>query len=246
MQFQNPVVLITGAAKRIGACIARTLHFANYNVVIHYHHSQTEATALAKELNQLRPDSAITLRADLLNTAQLPDLIASAAQAWQRLDVLVNNASTFYPTPLGFVTEVEWGDLLGSNVKAPFFLAQAAIPFLQQQKGNIINIVDIHVHRPLREHSVYCIAKAGLEMLTRSLAKELAPGIRVNGISPGAIIWPEGQNEVDPATQAKIIANIPLHRIGDPQDIADAAKFLLAHQYVTGQVIAIDGGKSIG
>ncbi len=241
----NPVAFITGAARRIGASIARNLHFHNYNVVIHYHHSSSEAFALAKELNSLRPDSAFCIHGDLLNTALLKDLVQESAQVWQRLDVLVNNASTFYPTPIGEINEVQWGDLMGSNLKAPLFLTQAAMPYLKQQKGNVINIIDIHAKRPMLNHSVYSIAKAGLAMLTKSMALELAPEIRVNGISPGANIWPEGQNQIDSEKQIKLVAKIPLKRVGEPEDIADSIKFLLDNTYITGQIIAIDGGKSL-
>lgn len=241
----NPVALITGAARRIGASIARNLHFQNYNVIIHYHHSSSEAIALAKELNALRPNSAICIHSDLLNTALLNDFIHEAAQVWQRLDALVNNASTFYPTQIGETTEVQWGDLMGSNLKAPFFLIQAAVPYLKQNKGNVVNIIDIHSNKPMLDHCVYSIAKAGLAMLTKSLALELAPDIRVNGVSPGVNIWPEGQNQIEPEQQAKMIAKIPLKRVGIPQDIAEAVGFLLANKYLTGQIIAVDGGKSL-
>jgi pteridine reductase len=241
----NPVALITGAARRIGADIARNLHFQNYNVVIHYHHSSSEAIALTKELNSLRPDSAICIHGDLLNTALLNDLIHEAVQIWQRLDALINNASTFYLTPIGEITEVQWGDLMGSNLKAPFFLIQAAVPYLRQQKGSVINIIDIHAKKPMLDHSVYSIAKAGLAMLTKSLALELGPEIRVNGVSPGVNVWPEGQNQIDLDKQTKMIAKIPLKRVGTPQDIAEAVKFLLANDYITGQIISVDGGKSL-
>lgn len=241
----NPVALITGAARRIGASIARNLHFYNYNVVIHYHHSSGEAIALAKELNSLRPDSAVCIQGDLLNTSSLNDLIQECVQVWQRLDVLINNASTFYPTPVGEINEVQWGDLMGSNLKAPLFLIQAAVPFLRQQKGNVINIIDIHAQRPMLNHTVYSIAKAGLAMLTKSMALELAPDIRINGVSPGANIWPEGQNQMNPDQQTKLINKIPLKRVGEPQDIADSVKFLLDNKYITGQIIAVDGGKSL-
>lgn len=241
----NPVALITGAARRIGASIARNLHFHNYNVVIHYHHSSSEAMLLAKELNLLRPDSAICIHGDLLNTASLNDLIQECVRVWQRLDVLINNASTFYPTPVGEINEVQWGDLIGSNLKAPLFLTQAAVPYLRQQKGNVVNIIDIHANRPMLNHTVYSIAKAGLAMLTKSMALELAPDIRVNGISPGANIWPEGQNQIEPDKQVKLITKIPLQRVGEPQDIADGVKFLLDNKYITGQIIAVDGGKSL-
>ena len=241
----NPVALITGAARRIGADIARNLHFQNYNVVIHYHHSSSEAIALTKELNSLRPDSAICIHGDLLNTALLNDLIHEAVQVWQRLDALINNASTFYLTPIGEITEVQWGDLMGSNLKAPFFLIQAAVPYLRQHKGSVINIIDIHAKKPMLDHSVYSIAKAGLAMLTKSLALELGPEIRVNGVSPGVNVWPEGQNQIDLDKQTKMIAKIPLKRAGIPQDIAEAVKFLLANDYITGQIISVDGGKSL-
>lgn len=241
----SPVALITGAARRIGACIARTLHFHNYNVIIHYHHSATEAIALAKELNSLRPDSAITIQGDLLNTALIKDLIQECVHVWQRLDVLINNASTFYPTVIGEITEVQWGDLMGSNLKAPLFLIQAAAPYLKQQQGNVLNIIDIHAQRPMVNYSVYSIAKAGLAMLTKALAIELAPDIRVNGVSPGANIWPEGQNEMTLDKQAKLLKKIPLKKVGEPQDIADAVSLLLLNKYITGQIIAVDGGKSL-
>lgn len=241
----NPVAMVTGAARRIGACIARSLHFQKYNVIIHYHHSSSEAVALAKELNLLRPDSAVCVHGDLLNTASLNDLIKESAQVWQRLDVLINNASTFYPTLMGETTEVQWGDLMGSNLKAPFFLSQAAMPYLKQQQGNIINIIDIHAQKPMAKHSVYSIAKAGLAMLTKSLAIELAPDIRVNAVSPGTNIWPEGQNEIAIENQTKMTAKIPLKRVGTPQDIADAVTFLLSSKYITGLIIAVDGGKSL-
>ncbi len=241
----NPVALITGAARRIGATIARNLHFQNYNVIIHYHHSSSEAIALAKELNSLRPNSASCIHSDLLNTALLSDFIHESAQVWQRLDALINNASTFYPTQIGETTEVQWGDLMGSNLKAPFFLIQAAVPYLKQHQGSVVNIVDIHSKKPMLTHSVYSIAKAGLAMLTKSLALELAPEIRVNGISPGVNIWPEGQNQIELDQQIKMINKIPLKRVGMPQDIADAVGFLLTHQYMTGQIIDVDGGKSL-
>jgi pteridine reductase len=241
----NPVALITGAARRIGADITRNLHFQNYNVVIHYHRSSSEAIALAKELNSLRPASAICIHGDLLNTVLLNDLIHEAVQVWQRLDALINNASTFYPTPIGETTEVQWGDLIGSNLKAPFFLTQAAAPYLRQYKGSVVNIIDIHAKKPMMDHSVYSIAKAGLAMLTKSLALELGPEIRVNGVSPGVNIWPEGENQIRLEKQKKMIAKIPLKRVGVPQDIADAVGFLLAHDYITGQIIAVDGGRSL-
>ncbi len=241
----NQAVLITGAGKRVGAAIARHLHAAGANVVIHYRNSATEAASLASRLNDSRPQSAVTLAGDLLATASLPDLVQRAAAAFGRLDVLVNNASSFYPTPLGTITETEWNDLFGTNLKAPLFLAQAAIPYLKTTRGLILNLVDIHSQRPLPEHTVYCAAKAGLAMLTRALARELGPDIRVNGIAPGPILWPEGG--LDSALQDKIISRTALRRAGSPDDIGKAVLFFVKDApYVTGQILAVDGGRSIG
>jgi len=236
--------LITGAAARIGAEIARTLHATGMNIVIHYRSSAGSAEVLAKYLNQLRANSASTLQADLLNTSSLDTLVKNAASIWGELDVLVNNASSFYPTPVGKITEAHWDDLMGSNLKAPVFLSQAAVPYLKQTQGCIINIVDIHGFRPMKEHPVYCAAKAGLAMLTQSLAKELGPEIRVNGVAPGAIMWPS--TELDPEIQASILERTALKRQGNPEDIAKAVKFLIMDAgYITGQVIPVDGGRSL-
>jgi len=215
------------------------------NIAVHYRSSVSEADDLAGELNAVRPNSAITVQADLLNNGQLAPLVDQVIARSGRLDLLLNNASTFYPTPLDTVTEEQWDDLFGTNLKAPLFLAKAAAPHLRRTGGNIINIVDIHAQRPLRNHPIYGPAKAGLAMLTRALAKDLAPEIRVNGVSPGAILWP---NEGMPAkAEQAILRQIPLNRTGGPADIAKAVLFLVKDApYITGQIIAVDGGRSIG
>ena len=238
------VALVTGASRRIGAAIVRGLHAAGYRVLLHYHRSADEARQLAEELNAERPGSILTQQADLDDTAALSGLVNRAIDAWGRLDALVNNASTFYPTPLGTVTESQWDALLGSNLKAPFFLCQAAAPQLARRQGAIVNLVDVYAERPLKDYPVYSIAKAGLAALTRSLAVELAPNVRVNGVAPGAILWPEQTDGGQ--TQADILARIPLARSGSPVDIAGAVRFLLeGAPYVTGQIIAVDGGRSV-
>ncbi|HEV7607794.1 MAG TPA: pteridine reductase [Steroidobacteraceae bacterium] len=237
-------VLITGGARRVGAAIARALHGAGANLVVHYRKSATEAAELADQLNTARPKSVVTFQADLLDLARLPALVEFAVRSFGGLDVLVNNASTFYATKIGEVTPAAWDDLLGSNLKVPLFLAQAAAPALKQSGGLILNIVDIHALRPLRHHTVYCAAKAGLHMLTRSLAKELGPEVRVNGISPGPVLWPE--HEGDSATRAKIVQRTILQKMGTPEDIARTALFFAAHApFITGQVLAVDGGRSV-
>ncbi|MBU2677304.1 MAG: pteridine reductase [Gammaproteobacteria bacterium] len=243
--LHDKVVLVTGAARRIGAAIVTRLHENGARVAIHYRGSEDEAKQLAAGLNEKRRESAATFQADLLDTDELPKLVAAVTGWAGRLDCLVNNASSFYPTPIGNITETQWQDLVGSNLKAPLFLSQAAAPQLQEHGGVIVNIVDIHAQRPLRNHAVYGPAKAGLAMLTRSLAKDLAPHIRVNGVSPGAILWPEdGMSE---AAQATILRQVPLQRPGDPDDIADCVLYLWRDAtYVTGQIIAVDGGRSIG
>jgi pteridine reductase len=230
-------VLITGAARRVGAAIARELHAAGASLLIHYRQSGKDAEALIGELNAARPDSAATFRCDLLDLGKLDELAAFAVGRFGRLDVLVNNASTFYETPVGQITPQAWDDLLGTNLKVPLFLSQAAAPALRKTRGLILNIVDIHAQRPLRNYTVYCAAKAGLHMLTRSLAKELGPDIRVNGISPGPVLWPEQGG--DEKTRAKIIQRTILQRMGTPGDFAASAPF------VTGQILAVDGGRSV-
>jgi len=239
------VILVTGAARRIGAAIVTCLHTNGARVAIHYRGSADEAHELAARLNGIRADSAKTFKADLLDVANLPSLVSAVVDWGGRLDGLVNNASSFYPTPIGSITEQQWDELVGSNLKAPLFLAQAAATYLRESGGAIVNIVDIHAGRPLRNHLVYGSAKAGLAMLTRSLAKDLAPEIRVNGVSPGAILWPE--NGMTETVQQTILDQIPLERPGDPEDIAACVLYLLRDAtYVTGQIIAVDGGRSIG
>jgi pteridine reductase len=238
-------VLITGAARRVGAVMARTLHSAGANLVLHYRSSAEEASALAHDLNRGRAGSATTVQGDLLDAAALTALAHTAAAAFGGLDILINNASSFYPTPLGDIGEDDWNDLIGTNLKAPLFLAQAAAPKLRERSGLIVNMTDIHGIRPLRRHPVYCIAKAGLIMLTKSLARELGPQVRVNAISPGPVMWPE--DGVDEALREKIIGRTALKRGGSAEDVARAALFFACEApFVTGQVLAIDGGRSIG
>ena len=243
--LQGRVALITGGAKRLGNAIAHALHQEGAQLVIHYRSSKAQAEALVSELNALRAGSAVAIACDLLNTAALPGLIAQTLSHFGRLDVLVNNASSFYPTPIGSITEQHWDDLLGSNLKAPLFLAQAAAPALRQTQGLILNMVDIHAQRPLPAYTVYSIAKAGLATLTKSLARELGPEIRVNAIAPGPVLWPE--HEMSAELQQEIISKTALKRQGSPQDIARAALFFAKDApYVTGQILAVDGGRSIG
>lgn len=239
------VSLVTGSARRIGATINRRLHDEGVDVAIHFRGSSDHAEALAAELNAIRADSAATFRADLVQTDTLAELAQNVLDWKGRLDILVNNASTFYPTPPGQISEQNWEDLIGTNLKAPVFLTQALLPALRHARGVIINIVDIHSQRPLKHHLVYGPAKAGLAMLTRSLAKDLAPDIRVNGVSPGAILWPdEGHN--DTAIDS-ILRQVPLKRAGNPEDVAGCVLYLVRDaEYVTGQIIAVDGGRSIG
>jgi len=241
----QPVALITGAARRIGATIARRLHQVGYRVVIHYQHSEQDAQQLAAELNQQRPDSAICLQADLCDNDALDPLALAAQQQWRRLDLLVNNASSFYPTPIAQINDADWNALIGSNLKAPLWLSKALAPMLRQQQGSIVNIVDVHAQRPLQNYPLYSIAKAGLAMLTQSLAKELAPHIRVNGVAPGPILPPEGAAKRDPATEQLTLDKTLLRRYGTPDDIADTVLFLAQQSFITGQIIAVDGGKSI-
>jgi pteridine reductase len=244
-ELQGRWALITGAAKRVGAVIARTLHGAGANVAIHYFSSSAPADALAAELNEQRAGSAITAQADLRSINAINSLVANMIEETGRLDLLVNNASTFYPTPIGTITDEQWEDLISANLKAPLFLSQAAYPHLREAQGAIVNIVDIHARRPLRHHLVYGPAKAGLAMLTRSLAKDLGPDIRVNGVSPGAVLWPE--DGMPENIQQSIIREIALKRVGAPEDIAGAVLYLARDAtYVTGQILAVDGGRSIG
>ena len=239
-------VLVTGAAKRIGAVIARTLHTAGANVAIHYHSSDDAARELVADLERKRRGSAFAVSADVRDVRALERMAHDVVERTGRLDVLINNASNFYPTPLGTITEEQWNDLVGSNLKAPLFLTQALLPALRATQGVVVNIVDVHAQRPLRDHPVYGAAKAGLAMLTRSLAKDLGPDVRVNGVSPGAILWPEGDGMSD-KLRAGIIKQTALKRAGEPEDIAAAVLFLVRDApYVTGQIIAVDGGRSVG
>jgi pteridine reductase len=237
--------LVTGAARRVGAGIVRALHAAGSNVLIHCHHSVAEAQALAAELERERPNSTAVLVCDLLDDTALPKLIDSARQRFGALHLLVNNASSFYPTPFGSVTAVQWDDLVGTNLRAPLLLAQTAATELRRTRGALINIVDIHGLRPLRHHVVYSVAKAGLIMLTRALARELAPEVRVNAIAPGPVLWPEAPMPED--QKDDILRRTPLHRRGSPDDIARAVLFFAADApFITGQILAVDGGRSIG
>jgi pteridine reductase len=236
--------LVTGAARRVGAAIARELHVQGANVVIHHRGSAVDARNLAASLNAARKNSAALVRVELRDTAALAGCVEDAVQAFGRLDILVNNASAFYPTPVGEITEAAWDELLGSNLKAPLFLSQAAAPALRRTQGLIVNIVDIHALRPLKRHTVYSITKAGLALLTRALARELGPEIRVNGVAPGPVLWPE--DEIDAALKEEIIERTALKRAGSPQDVARAVAFFAKDApYVTGQILAVDGGRSI-
>ncbi len=240
------VALITGAARRIGAVLATSFHGAGYNVILHYLNSEAEAIALQTHLNQLRNNSATLLQADLTDTNDWGSLALECTEHWGRIDVLVNNASVFYPTLVGNVTVDMWQELIGSNLRAPFFLSQALIPALNKSTGNIINIVDIHAEKPLKDYPVYSIAKAGLAMLTQSLAKELAPHIRVNGVAPGTILWPEDKATLSESAKENILNKVPLGRQGTPEDIARTVLFLADDApYITGQIINVDGGRSV-
>ena len=238
------VALITGAARRIGAVIAETLHNAGADIVIHYRSSSADAKSLQHRLNKKRENSCFIIQADLLEVDCLPELIQKVINQTARLDILVNNASSFYPTKIGEITEQDWDDLIGSNLKAPLFLSQAASTHLKAAGGCIVNIVDIHGIRPMKAHPVYSSAKAGLAMLTQSLARELGPDVRVNGVAPGAIIWPEA----DKATQTpeEIVNKTALKRQGTPVDIAKAVLFLVRDaDYITGHIIPVDGGRML-
>jgi pteridine reductase len=238
------VALITGGAQRIGAEIARSLHGEGMDLALHYRSSEAEARVLCAELEQTRPASVLLVQADLGDTAALPGLCERAAAFRGRLDLLVNNASSFYPTPIDTATEAQWDELMGANLKGPFFLAQAAAPWLRASGGAIVNLVDIHGERPLKEHPIYCMAKAGNAMMVRALARDLGPGVRVNGVAPGAILWPEqGMGE---QAQRQILARTALGRLGTPAEVARAVLFLVRDaDYITGQIINVDGGRTV-
>ncbi|MEK6243617.1 MAG: pteridine reductase [Pseudomonadota bacterium] len=242
--LQGKVVLVTGAARRIGAAIARRLHASGANVLLHYRGAEAEAASLEAELNATRAKSASKVKADLLAPIAPRALVSAALERFGRLDVLVNNASTFYPTAVGSIEAGHWEDLMGSNLRAPLFLAQQAAPQLKKNGGAIVNVADIHAERPLKGYLVYSIAKAGLVALTRALALELAPEIRVNGVAPGAIAWPE-DGQFEPPERERIVATTPLARLGSPGDIARAVHFLVCAPFVTGQILAVDGGRSL-
>jgi pteridine reductase len=238
-------VLITGAARRIGAALARGFHAHGADICIHCRRSVGEAERLRDELNGKRAGSVVIVTADLLDVVALPGIVTAAMDAFGRLDALINNASSFYPTPIGSVSPAQWDDLMGTNLRAPFFLAQAAAPELRKARGAIVNMIDIHAQRPLPRHPVYSAAKAGLAMMTRALARELGPEVRVNGIAPGPILWPEAG--MDAQLQNEIVAKTLLKRSGSPEDVVRAALFFVKDApYVTGQVLAVDGGRSVG
>lgn len=240
----RPVALITGAGRRVGAVIARTLHAAGYDLALHYRSSIDAARALADELEQQRPASTLLLQAELAELATLAPLIEQLLAHYGRLDALVNNASAFYATPVDSATPAQWNELFASNVQAPFFLSQAALPALRAAGGSIVNLVDIYAERPLADYPLYCMAKAALAAMTRSLALDLGPEVRVNGVAPGAVMWPsEGKSA---AEQAAMLARTPLHRAGGPQDVAGAVLWLLRDApYVTGQILRVDGGRTL-
>ncbi len=239
----NKVALVTGAAKRVGACIARHLHSNGFNLVIHYNRSDIAATELANELNAIRPNSGRIVQADLNIISEVETLANTAASLWGRLDLLVNNASSFYPTPVESSTHQQWDDLINSNVRAAYFLCSALSGQLKRHQGCIINMIDIHAQRGLPGHPIYSIAKAGLQMMTLSLAKELAPKVRVNGVSPGAILWPEA--DLSEEDKQAILDKTLLKRTGSAEDLAEAVYYLSQAEYITGQIIAVDGGKSL-
>ena len=243
--MQGKVVLITGGAKRVGAATCRRLHSAGANLMLHYRVSAGEARLLQAELNHQRKDSVALIQADLLDIAKLPAMVEQTVQSFGRLDALVNNASSFFQTPVGEITAAAWEDLIGTNLRAPLFLSQAAAPALKKSQGAIVNITDIHAERPLKNYVVYSVAKAGLVGLTRSLARELAPEVRVNAVAPGPILWPDDET-FDELSRQRIISHTPLKREGTPEDIAKAVHFLLAEAtYVTGETINVDGGRHV-
>jgi pteridine reductase len=240
----RPVALITGAARRVGATIARTLHAAGYDLALHYRSSRDEMQALCAELERVRAGSTLAIQADLAETGRLPGIVETCTAHFGRLDALVNNASSFFPTPIGSVTTQQWDDLFTSNARAPLFLSQAAAPALRAAHGAIVNLVDIYAERPLARHPVYSMAKAALAMMTLSLAKELAPEVRVNGVAPGAVLWPESGKPY--ADQAELIARTPLRRAGSPEDVATAVLFLMRDAtFTTGQIVRVDGGRAL-
>lgn len=246
MNLANKTILITGGAKRVGAAICRELHAYGANLMIHYKSSINEARALQAELNLQRANSVAIIQGDLLNIAVLPSLVHETMNQFGRLDVLINNASTYYQTEIGTITEESWYDLMGSNLKAPMFLAQAAAAELRKNHGCIVNITDMHIERPKKGYVVYSVAKAGLVTLTKSLAHELSPEVRVNAVAPGPVQWPENNPQFDEVYRQRVISQTLLKKIGEPQDIAKAVKFLVADApFITGHVLAVDGGRNL-
>jgi pteridine reductase len=244
--MQGKVILVTGGAKRVGAAICRRLHAAGASIAIHYRSSDQEALALQQRLNDLRPKSAAVFQADLLDLQALPQLVHKVVKQFGQLDALVNNASSFYATLLADINQSQWHDLLGTNLKAPLFLAQAAAAELRRRHGCIVNITDIHAERPMHGHLLYSVAKAGLVALTKGLAQEMAPQVRVNAVAPGVIVWPETEAWMDEEQRRKIVAHTLLKREGEPDDIARTVAFLIQDApYITGQIISVDGGRSV-
>ena len=242
--LQGRSAIVTGGARRVGAAITRRLHAAGAAVLVHYRDSGSDAEALAAELNGQRPKSAATVKAELLAPIAPRALVSAALQAFGRLDLLVNNASSFFPVPLGEIESSHWEELIGSNLRAPLFISQECAPQLARHEGAIVNIIDIHAERPLKGYPLYSIGKAGLAAMTRSLAVELAPAVRVNGVAPGAIAWPE-DGQFEPQERSRIVASTPLGRVGSPEDVAQAVQFLAGATFITGQVVAVDGGRSV-
>ena len=244
--FNNQVILITGGAKRVGAAICRALHANGANLMIHYRSSVNEARALQAELNLQRANSVAIIQADLLHVAGLANLIAETVRQFGKLNVLINNASSYYPSEIGHIDEAKWHDLMGSNLKAPLFLSQAAAPELRKNHGCIVNITDMHVERPKKGYVVYSVAKAGLVTLTKSLAHELSPEVRVNAVAPGPVQWPDNNPQFDEVYRQRVINQTLLKRVGEPEDIAKAVKFLIYDApFITGHVLAVDGGRSL-
>jgi pteridine reductase len=245
-QLENKVILITGGAKRVGAAICRLLHAGGARLMIHYRTSHGEARALQSEFNLLRPESAAIIQGDLHNLPMLTGLVQETVKHFGRLDALINNASSYYPTEIGEIGEREWDDLVGANLKAPLFLSQAAAVELKKQQGCIVNITDMHVERPKKGYVVYSVAKAGLVTLTRSLAQDLGPDVRVNAVAPGPVLWPEDNPQFDEVYRQRVISQTLLKRVGEPEDVAKAVRFLIQDApFITGQVIAVDGGRSL-
>lgn len=243
---ETKVMLITGAARRLGAAMIMFFHQEGYNIILHYHKSKVSAEVLAEELNAKRANSVKLVSADFAMAMNYDAWLKKALSGWERLDVLINNASSFYPTKLGEITADKCYDLFASNAQAPLLLSQAALPYLKQAQGNIINVIDIHGSRPLGNYIAYSMAKASLQMLTLGLAKECAPEVRVNGVAPGSILWPEGNAELSLQQQKKLLGKVPLAKQGQVKDIITTVNYLITAEYVTGEIIAVDGGRSLG